>query len=216
MPSMLQTSRGTTPKKVETSMTEIILASKSIHRQKLLENAGVKFTPMSANINEREVEGPLIKAGLGGEDVAEVLAIAKAADISKSNTDAYVIGSDQTLSFEGELLHKVKDMEGAQRRLLQLSGKKHHLNSAVALVRNGETLWSHVEVATIKFRKLDPGFIGRHLSDAGKTVLSSVGAYQIEGLGVQLFEKVEGDYFSIIGLPVLPLLAELRKLGLVE
>lgn len=216
MPSMLQTSRGITPKKVETSMTEIILASKSIHRQKLLENAGVKFTPMSANINEREVEGPLIKAGLGGEDVAEVLAIAKAADISKSNTDAYVIGCDQTLSFEGELLHKVKDMEGAQRRLLQLSGKKHHLNSAVALVRNGETLWSHVEVATIKFRKLDPGFIGRHLSDAGKTVLSSVGAYQIEGLGVQLFEKVEGDYFSIIGLPVLPLLAELRKLGLVE
>ena len=197
-------------------MSEIILASKSNHRRELLKNAGVRFTAQSADINEREVETPLIEAGLGGQDVAEVLAIAKAMHISRGNADAYVIGCDQTLSFEGELLHKVKDMHEAQKRLLTLSGKKHQLNAAVALIKNGEVLWSHVEVATITFRKLDPGFIGRHLSDAGDKVLSSVGAYQIEGLGVQLFEKVEGDYFSIIGLPVLPLLAELRKLGLVE
>lgn len=197
-------------------MTDIILASKSKHRQELLKNAGVSFSTQSADIDEREVEIPLIKAGLGGEDVAEVLAIAKATEVSKSNVDAYVIGCDQTLSLEGELLHKVKDMEEAQRRLLLLSGKKHQLNSAVTLIRNGEVLWSHVEIATITIRKLDPGFIGRHLSDAGEKVLSSVGAYQIEGLGVQLFEKIEGDYFSIIGLPVLPLLAQLRKLELVE
>ncbi len=197
-------------------MTNIILASKSAHRQELLKNAGVGFSVQTAEIDEREVEAPLIEAGLGGEDVAEVLAIAKAMEVSKSNTDFYVIGCDQTLSLEGELLHKVKNMEEAQGRLLQLSGKKHQLNAAVALIRNGEVLWSHVEIATITIRKLDPGFIGRHLSDAGDKVLSSVGAYQIEGLGVQLFEKVEGDYFSIIGLPVLPLLAELRKLGLVE
>ena len=197
-------------------MTNIILASKSAHRQELLKNAGVGFSVQTAEIDEREVEAPLIEAGLGGEDVAEVLAIAKAMEVSKSNVDAYVIGCDQTLSLEGELLHKVTNMEEAQRRLLQLSGKKHQLNAAVALIRNGEVLWSHVEVATITLRKLDPGFIGRHLSDAGEKVLSSVGAYQIEGLGVQLFEKIEGDYFSIIGLPVLPLLAQLRKLGLVE
>lgn len=197
-------------------MAEIILASKSSHRQELLKNAGVKFTAMSADIDEREIETPLLKAGMGGDDVAEVLAIAKASEVSKGRTDAYVIGCDQTLSFEGALLHKVKNMEEAMQRLLALSGKKHQLNAAVSLVRNGEVLWSHVEIATINFRKLDPGFIGRHLSDAGETVLSSVGAYQIEGLGVQLFEKVEGDYFSIIGLPILPLLAELRKLGLVE
>lgn len=197
-------------------MTDIILASKSVHRQTLLKNAGVDFIAQSADINEREVETPLIKAGLGGEDVAEVLAIAKATEISKAHVDAYVIGCDQTLSLGGELLHKVANMEEAQRRLLQLSGKKHQLNAAVSLVRNGEVIWSHVEVATITMRTLDPGFIGRHLSDAGETILSSVGAYQIEGLGVQLFEKVEGDYFSIIGLPVLPLLTELRKLGLVE
>ncbi len=197
-------------------MSEIILASKSTHRQTLLQNAGVKFSAQAADINEREVETPLIEAGLAGEDVAEVLAIAKATEISKSNTDAYVIGCDQTLSLEEELLHKVSNMEEAQKRLLLLSGKKHQLNAAVSLVRNSEVLWSHVEVATITMRKLDPGFIGRHLSDAGEKILSSVGAYQIEGLGVQLFEKVEGDYFSIIGLPILPLLAELRKLDLVE
>ena len=197
-------------------MTEIILASKSKHRQELLKNAGVKFSTQSADINEREVEEPLLEAGLGGQDVAEVLAIAKASEISKSNADAYVIGCDQTLSLEGELLHKVQNMKEAQARLLVLSGKQHQLNAAVSLVRNGEVLWTHVEIATITFRKLDPGFIGRHLSDAGEKVLSSVGAYQIEGLGVQLFEKVEGDYFSIIGLPVLPLLVELRRLGLVE
>lgn len=197
-------------------MTDIILASKSVHRQTLLKNAGVKFIAKSADIDEREVEQPLIEAGLGGEDVAEVLAIAKATEISKSHVDSYVIGCDQTLSLGDELLHKVTNMKEAQKRLLQLSGKKHQLNAAVSLVRNGEVIWSHVEVAAITMRKLDPGFIGRHLSDAGETILSSVGAYQIEGLGVQLFEKVEGDYFSIIGLPVLPLLAELRKLGLVE
>lgn len=197
-------------------MADIILASKSSHRQTLLKNAGIKFSALAADIDEREVETPLIKAGLGGEDVAEVLAIAKATEISKSNVDSYVIGCDQTLSLGGELLHKVENMQEAQKRLLLLSGKKHQLNAAVALVRNGEVLWSHVEVAVITMRKLDPGFIGRHLSDAGETILSSVGAYQIEGLGVQLFEKVEGDYFSIIGLPILPLLAQLRKLGLVE
>lgn len=197
-------------------MTNIILASKSVHRQTLLKNAGVNFSPKSADIDEREIETPLVEAGLGGEDIAEILAIAKATEISKGHVDAYAIGCDQTLSLGNELLHKVSNMEEAQRRLLQLSGKKHQLNAAVSLVRNGEVIWSHVEVATITMRKLDPGFIGRHLSDAGETILSSVGAYQIEGLGVQLFEKVEGDYFSIIGLPILPLLAELRKLGLVE
>jgi len=195
---------------------KIILASRSEHRQTLLKNAGVNFETQSANINEREIEKPLIEAELGGDDIAEVLAIAKATEVSKKNPHAYVIGCDQTLSFEGVLLHKVSTMDEARRRLLQLSGKQHQLNAAVCLVRNGEVLWTRVEIATIKFRELDPGFVGRHLHQAGEAVLSSVGAYQIEGPGVQLFEKVEGDYFSIIGLPVLPLLKQLRKLELVE
>ncbi|MEM9278409.1 MAG: Maf-like protein [Pseudomonadota bacterium] len=197
-------------------MKQIILASQSRHRAELLRNAGITFETCAAEIDEREIEKPLLDAGLGGPDVAEVLAISKATDVSNKFIDAYVIGCDQTLSFEGQLLHKPENMEAARRRLLSLSGKSHELNSAVSIVRNGETLWTYVEISTITFRKLDPGFVGRHLAEAGDGILSSVGAYQIEGLGVQLFEKIDGDFFSIIGLPVLPLLAKMRELELVE
>ena len=103
-------------------------------------------------------------------------------------------------------------MEAARRHLLNLSGKTHQLNSAVALVRDGETLWSHVAVARLTMRALEPAFIGRYLARVGDKALSSVGAYQIEGEGIQLFEKIEGDYFTIVGLPLLPLLAALRDL----
>lgn len=197
-------------------MTNIILASKSIYRQQLLTNAGINFEATSANINEREIEAPLLEAGLGGPDVAEILAISKADNVSSSKPDAYVIGSDQTLSLEGDLLHKPEDMEAARTRLLKLSGKTHELNSAVAIVRNGETIWTYTEVSHITFRDLDPGFVGRHTAQAGEKLLTSVGAYQIEGLGIQLFEKVEGDFFSIMGLPILPLLKKLRELELVD
>lgn len=197
-------------------MSSIILASKSVYRAELLTNAGVNFISESASINERDVEAPLLEAGLGGADIADVLAIAKASDVSARNPSAYVIGSDQTLSLGEELLHKPEDMEAARRRLLALSGKAHQLNSAVVIVKDGEVLWSHTETSTIHFRDLDPGFIGRHLAAVGEKALTSVGAYQIEGMGVQLFEKIEGDFFSIMGLPLLPLLAELRCLKLVD
>ena len=197
-------------------MSQIILASQSKFRATLLQNAGIRFTQVSAQIDEREVEAPLLEAGLTGSDIAEVLGIAKATEVSNRNTDAYVIGCDQTLSLNGELLHKPEDMEAARRRLLLLSGKTHELNSSVAIVRNGETLWSHVEPCRVTFRELDPAFVGRHTAEVGEKLLLSVGAYQIEGPGVQLFEKVEGDYFSIMGLPILPLLAELRRLELLD
>jgi len=197
-------------------MKKIILASKSQYRAELLRNAGVAFEAQSANINEREIEAPLLEAELGGADVAEILAIAKGMDVSERNLDAYVIGSDQTLSLGGTLLHKPQDMAAARQRLLDLSGKSHELNSSVALVCNGENIWTYTETSIITFRDLDPGFIGRHVADVGEKVLSSVGAYQIEGKGVQLFEKIEGDFFSIMGLPLLPLLAELRRLELLD
>lgn len=197
-------------------MSGIILASGSAYRAELLNNAGVEFTVETANIDEREVEAPLLEAGLSGADVAEVLSIAKATDVSQRNPSAYVIGSDQTLSLDGELLHKPEDFDAARRRLLLLSGRSHELNSAVAIVQDGSVVWTHNETSVIHFRTLDPGFVGRHVAAAGDKVLTSVGAYQIEGLGVQLFEKVEGDFFSIMGLPVLPLLAELRRLKLVD
>jgi septum formation protein len=129
---------------------------------------------------------------------------------------ALVIGSDQTLSLEGDIFHKPANMDEARRRLLRLSGKTHELNSAIVLAKDGETLWRHMSIARMTMRDLDPGFVGRHLATVGDRALSSVGAYQFEGEGIQLFERIEGDYFAIIGLPLLPLLAKLRELEAID
>ncbi|MCB1383050.1 MAG: Maf-like protein [Notoacmeibacter sp.] len=194
----------------------LILASGSPFRRQLMENAGLDFLAIPAEIDERAVEQPLVDAGASPEDIALVLAEAKATEVSERRPGALVIGSDQTLSLDDEVLHKVANMEGARRRLMELSGRTHHLNSAIAIVRNGETLWRHVSVASLTMRQLQGAEIGRHLSQAGDGVLSSVGAYQIEGLGIRLFDRIEGDTFTIIGLPMLPLLAELRRLGVIH
>lgn len=196
--------------------TTLILASGSPFRKAILTNAGLDFTVEKPRIDERAVEAPLKDSGVTPEDVALVLATAKADDVSERHPGALVIGSDQTLSLGDEIFHKPADMEGARRHLLSLAGKTHQLNSAVVLVRDGETLWSHVGIARLTMRRLDPAFIGRHLARVGDRALQSVGAYQIEGEGIQLFEKVEGDHFTIVGLPLLPLLAALRDLGAID
>ena len=154
--------------------------------------------------------------GATPDDLAQVLAEAKALDVSERHPGALVIGCDQTLSLGDRIFHKPADMEEARRHLLALSGKTHQLNSGIVLAQGGETLWRHVGIANLTMRALDPGFVGRHLSRAGPSVLQSVGAYQIEGEGIQLFEKIEGDYFTIVGLPLLPLLAALRDLGALD
>ena len=196
--------------------TRLILASKSPFRSALLKNAGIEFSSESADIDERAVEAPLYETGATPEEVAQVLAEAKALDVAEKNPGAVVIGCDQTLSLGEEIFHKPANMEAAGRQLLQFSGKTHQLNSAVVLVKNGETLWRHVSVARMTMRELSPAFIGRYLGRVGDSALSSVGAYQVEGPGIQLFEKIEGDYFTIVGLPLLPLLAELRKEHLID
>lgn len=194
--------------------SRLILASASPFRKALLENAGLSFGVEPAEIDERAVEETL--GDLDPEDVASVLAEAKAQDVSSRNPGAIVIGSDQTLSMGEEIFHKATTMDEARRRLLALSGKTHELNSAIVLARDGETIWRHISVAHMTMRDLDPGFVGRHLSNVGDRVLSSVGAYQFEGEGIQLFERIDGDYFTIIGLPLLPLLAQLRALGAID
>jgi septum formation protein len=194
----------------------LILASSSPFRNTLLANAGIAFTAVKPDIDERAAEAPLKGSGATPEDVALVLAVAKAAEVSERNPGALVIGADQTLSLGDEIFHKPADMEGARRHLLSLSGKTHQLNSAVALVRNGETLWSQVTVARLTMRMLGPVFIGGYLAQVGDKALSSVGAYQIEGEGIQLFEKIDGDYFAMVGLPLLPLLAALRELRAID
>ena len=195
---------------------KLVLSSKSPFRSALLKNAGIEFSTASADIDERAVEAPLYETGATPEEVAQVLAEAKAIDVSEKNPGAVVIGCDQTLSLGDEIFHKPADMEAARRQLLKFSGKTHQLNSAVALVKDGKSLWRHVSIARMTMRDLDPGFVGRYLGRVGDVALSSVGAYQVEGAGIQLFEKIEGDYFTIVGLPLLPLLAELRKEKLID
>ena len=198
-------------------MTEkIVLASSSPFRKALLVNAGVDVEAVPASVDERALEAPLRGSGVSPEDVALVLAEAKAIDVSERRPAALVLGCDQTLSLGDEVFHKPADMEGARRHLLDLSGKTHQLNSAAVLARDGVVLWRHVGIASLTMRELDPAFIGRHLARVGEKALGSVGAYQIEGEGIQLFEKIEGDYFTIVGLPLLAVLAELRHLGTID
>jgi septum formation protein len=198
-------------------MTEkIILASGSPFRKAMLVNAGLDIEAVPADVDERALEAPLQDSGVSPEDVALILAEAKATEVSERSPGALVLGCDQTLSLGDDVFHKPADMEGARRHLLALSGKTHQLNSAVVLCRDGKVLWRDVGIASLTMRKLDPAFIGRHLARVGAKALASVGAYQIEGEGIQLFEKIEGDYFTIVGLPLLSVLKELRALGAID
>lgn len=194
----------------------LILASQSPFRRMLMENAGLAFETSAAEIDERAVEAALAVRRPTPQQVAEALAIEKARDVAQRNPAALVIGSDQTLSLDGCVFHKPADMTEAKSHLKAMSGRTHSLNCGIALVRDGETLWRHVSVAHLTMRPLSEAFIERHLARVGERVLASVGAYQLEGEGVQLFERIDGDYFTILGLPLLPLLAKLRELGAID
>ncbi len=194
----------------------LVLASGSPFRRQLMENAGLDFRFEAARIDERAIEAPLEQAGSTPDAVAVALAIAKARDVSARYPGALVIGSDQTLSLGNRVYHKPSDLEEAADHLRSFSGKTHRLNSAIALVRDGFVLWSHVSHADLAVRELSDEFIARHLERVGDRVLSSVGAYQLEGEGIQLFSGIEGDYFTILGLPMLPLLNKLRELGEID
>ena len=197
-------------------MSSLILASKSAARASLLSNAGLQFETIAANIDERAAEQPLLDAGASPQDIAQLLAEVKAMDVSQGNPGKLVIGADQTLGFGDERFNKPEDDEAARRQLLALSGKSHQLHSAIAIVRDGETLWRYVSTATLTMRPLTPQEVGRYMAKVGDAVRSSVGCYQLEGLGVQLFTSIDGDYFTILGLPMLPLLAYLRENQLLE
>ena len=194
----------------------LILASGSPHRRRLLEDAGIVFTVRPSTLDERDLEAPLAGSGATVADIAEVLAEAKATDVSALEPGALVIGADQTLSLDGERLHKSADMEEARRTLLALSGRTHELNSAVCLAQDGEAVWRYSASARITFRALTPIEIGRYLARAGDIATTSVGAYAVEGRGLQLIERIEGDFFTIVGLPMLPLLHALRERGALD
>lgn len=197
-------------------MQSVILASTSRIRATLLANAGIEFDAIGADVDERAVEEPLIKANFLPEDIASVLAEAKALDVSQNYPGATVIGADQILSFRGKRWTKPETMEEARSNLLDFRGETHELHAAVVCARDGETTWRHVSTARLTMRDFTPAFLGRYLASAGEAVLTSVGAYQLEGEGVQLFERIEGDYFTILGLPLLPLLAYFRQEGVID
>jgi nucleoside triphosphate pyrophosphatase len=195
----------------------LILASSSKSRAKLLEAAGLSFIVEPPGLDESAMRQAVAgDEALAPHDVAEVLARAKAEAVSEVASKAYVIGGDQVLAFGDVIMSKPDSMETARRQLLDLSGKMHTLHTSVAVATNGETIWTETTMATLTMRKLSHQFIGRYLAAAGEEVLSSVGAYQIESLGIELFEKIDGDYFSILGLPLIPLLDTLRREGVIE
>ena len=172
----------------------------------LLKNAGLSFDVEPAVYDEVAARKALEGTGATPGDVAEVLARGKAEEVSARCGDAVVIGGDQILALGDEIFEKPDDMDGARRTLLKLRGRNHTLNCGVCLARNGEVFWSHVDVAHMKMRDFSPEWLGQHLADVGPDVCQSVGAYQLEGQGVQLFQKIKGSYFTVRGLPLLPLL----------
>lgn len=195
--------------------SDIVLGSASPSRAALLASAGLEFRIEPAGVDEAAIRAAL-EGGQGGVpavDVAEILARAKAEDVSSRNGSALVIGADQVLALGDTIFEKPQDMEAARRTLLALAGETHQLHSAVVLARGGDVVWAHTATASLTMRKLTPAHVGQYLAAAGDAVLSSVGAYQLESLGINLFEKIDGDYFTILGLPLLVLLERLRQEG---
>ncbi len=189
----------------------LILASGSKARQMLLKNAGLQFSAVPASVDERAIEENLPLAGRDPVSVARHLALAKANEVSRRFPGAYVIGCDQTMSLGPKIFHKANSIAEARETLLALRGRAHFLNSAVCLVRDEQLLWSEVVKACMQVRQFSHEFLAGYLQRNGDAVLSSVGCYQLEGEGVQLFDTIAGDYFTILGLPLLPLLAALRQ-----
>jgi septum formation protein len=192
----------------------LVLASKSDVRGKMLAAAGLRFEIRPAQIDERAVEA---KAGVAdAAAAARSLARAKAEAVAATRPGQLVLGADQTLARGATRFSKPKDREAASEQLGSLRGRTHELHSALALVRDGKVLFDCVDSAKLTMRDFSDRFLNEYLEMAGNAALTSVGGYQLEGIGIQLFEHIEGDYFTILGLPLLPLLAFLRQNGFVD
>jgi septum formation protein len=194
---------------------ELILASASVGRATVLRNAGLRFRQAPAAIDERALEARMLArdGGLDAEGLAAMLASEKARATSVGNGKALVIGADQVMECDGAILHKPEDREAARAQLHQLRGRTHNIYSAIAVASAGETRWQHVDCAQLTMRAFSDAFLDDYIAGEEDGLLLSVGCYRIEGRGIQLFSRVEGDHFTIIGLPLLPLLGYLRECG---
>lgn len=186
----------------------LILASQSPIRRTMLERAGLHLTCQPADINERALETKL--GSVTPAELARELAVAKAAAVSLNHPGSLVIGADQVLEHRGQLLHKAANISEAETKLAALQGETHHLIAAVALVQDCMTIWSTHDKASLTMRSLSEHDRAAYLEKAGDAATASVGAYRLEEIGASLFERIDGDYFTILGLPLLPLLGALR------
>jgi septum formation protein len=193
----------------------IVLASGSAIRRTLLANAGIPCVADPGAVDEDEVKRAMKKEGATAAAVAETLAELKAMRVAPRHGDALVFGADQMLECNGVWFDKPADRDHAAAHLAALGGRTHHLISAAVCVRNGARIWHHTAMASLTMRPLSPAFIHAYLDAAGPAALHSVGAYQLEGLGAQLFSRIEGDYFTVLGLPLLPLLGFLRSTNVI-
>lgn len=191
----------------------LILASSSPARNALLAATGLRFAASPARIDERALEAAIVGKGGGPEDVATGLAMAKALEVAGRHSNALVIGADQVLALGDSLLHKPRSRAEALDQLGRLAGTEHRLISGVALARGDTVLWHTTVPATLAMRTSSLAERSRVLDLEGDAVLASVGGYRLEGPSIRLFEQIEGDYFTILGLPVLPLLSALRRLA---
>lgn len=188
----------------------LILASGSLIRQKILRDAGIAFQTVRSNVDEdrlKEAHADLTPAAM-----ALLLANAKANQVSSAYPDDLVLGADQTMELDGQLLDKLPHRDLARARLTAMRGKAHQLHSGLALMRANQTVWEHQQSSTLWVRPFSGAFLETYLETAGEELTAAVGAYAFEGLGSQLFERVDGDFHAILGLPLLPLLTALREL----
>ena len=199
----------------------IILASASVIRQKVLRAAGIDFAVMPAAIDELRVRDDAKADDMAADDIAVLLAFLKGQSVSQiiaqthsATKSSYVIGCDQMLLFDNQIFAKPRSLTDAKRQLLMLSGKQHELLSAIVLIKDGRRIWHHLAFASLTMRQFDDAFATAYLQHIGDSALSSPGAYQIESAGSSLFVKIEGDHFDILGIPLLPLLAVLHEHGL--
>ncbi len=193
----------------------LVLASASPVRRRLLEQAGVPFRVRPAGVDEHSVIAALRAERAAPRDVADLLAELKAVQISRSEAPAFILGADQVLVCEGEIFQKPGNVEGARAHLRALRGRTHELITAAVLAREGAPIWRHVALSRLTMRPFSDAFLESYLKRNGVAVLASVGAYLLEEEGVQLFSQIEGEFFSILGLPMLPLLDILRRHGVV-